>query len=70
MRFQKLQMSQLQKLRFYDKEGLLSPKLKKESRYRYYSSEQLILIKKIVTLRNLGFTLKEIKEFFGNGKKR
>ena len=56
------------KLRFYDKEGLLSPKLKKESRYRYYSSEQLILIKKIVTLRNLGFTLKEIKEFFGNEK--
>lgn len=34
------------KLRFYDKEGLLSPQLKKESRYRYYSSEQLILIKK------------------------
>ena len=56
------------KLRFYDKEGLLSPQLKKESRYRYYSSEQLILIKKIVTLRDLGFTIKEIKEFLGNEK--
>lgn len=56
------------KLRFYDKKGLLSPQLKKESRYRYYSSEQLILIKKIVTLRDLGFTIKEIKEFLGNEK--
>lgn len=58
------------KLRFYDKEGLLTPQLKKESRYRYYSSEQLILIKKIVTLRDLGFTIKEIKEFFGNEKNK
>ncbi|WP_130890026.1 MerR family transcriptional regulator [Fusobacterium varium] len=51
-------------LRYYDKEGIVSPKLRKENNYRYYSRAQIITIKKISTMRKLGLTLEEIKIFF------
>lgn len=51
-------------LRYYDREGIISPKFRKENNYRCYSRAQIITIKKINTMRKLGLTLEEIKIFF------
>lgn len=51
-------------LRYYDREGIISPKFRKENNYRYYTRAQIITIKKIGTMRKLGLTLDEIKIFF------
>lgn len=51
-------------LRYYDREGIISPKFRKENNYRYYTRAQIITIKKITTMRKLGLTLDEIKIFF------
>ncbi len=46
-------------IRFYEKEGLLSPE-RRENNYRDYSEEDLAVLKKILILRKLGFTVGEI----------
>ncbi|WP_462351148.1 helix-turn-helix domain-containing protein [Fusobacterium varium] len=33
-------------LRYYDREGIISPKFRKENNYRYYTRAQIITIKK------------------------
>ena len=45
----------------YDKIGLLSPVLRGENSYRYYSSRQLAVVNVIRTLQKLGMSLNEIK---------
>jgi DNA-binding transcriptional MerR regulator len=50
-------------LRYYDEIGLIVPEIRKEdSKYRYYSKEQMLNIAIIRKLRCLGVGLKEIKE--------
>ena len=44
----------------YDKIGLLSPELRGENRYRFYSSGQLSIVNIIRTYQALGMTLAEI----------
>lgn len=46
-------------IRFYEKEGLLSPEREKNN-YRDYSEQDVITLKKILALRKLGFTVEEI----------
>lgn len=46
-------------IRFYEKEGLLSPE-RKENNYRDYSEKDIAVLKKILVLRKLGFTVEEI----------
>lgn len=46
-------------VRFYEKEGLLTP-TRKENNYRDYSDEDIAKLKKILVLRKLGFTIEEI----------
>lgn len=46
-------------IRFYEKEGLLSPE-RKENNYRDYSEQDVAALKKILVLRKLGFTVEEI----------
>ena len=46
-------------IRFYEKEGLLSPD-RKENNYRDYSEQDVAALKKILVLRKLGFTVEEI----------
>lgn len=46
-------------IRFYEKEGLLSPDREKNN-YRDYSEQDVITLKKILALRKLGFTVEEI----------
>lgn len=46
-------------IRFYEKEGLLSPE-RKENNYRNYSKQDVAMLKKILVLRKLGFSVEEI----------
>lgn len=48
-------------LRYYDELGLLKPAKVAESGYRYYSNEELQLLRHITALKELGFTLATIK---------
>ncbi|MDP2844299.1 MAG: MerR family transcriptional regulator [Acetobacterium sp.] len=53
-------------LRHYDEIGLLKPAtIEKFTGYRYYTSEQLPLLHQILALREMGFTLDEIKKIQG-----
>lgn len=54
-------------IRFYEKEGLLTP-ARQENKYREYNEEDLQCLRKVVLLRKLGVPLPEIKEVF-DGKK-
>lgn len=48
-------------IRFYEKEGLLSPR-RSENGYREYSEEDVAILKKIIIFRKLGLSLPDIKE--------
>lgn len=50
-------------VRFYEKEGLLSPS-RKENGYRDYNDENIRQLKKIIILRKIGVSIPEIKEIF------
>lgn len=55
-------------LRHYDEQGLLVPAyVDLESGYRYYSSSQFADLHQILALKNMGFSLDEIREI-QNGK--
>jgi len=49
-------------IRFYEKENLLMPK-RNGNTYREYSEEDIVVLKKIVILRKLGFSVAEIRDF-------
>lgn len=54
-------------LRYYDKVGLLSPAFKnEETSYRYYTPKQIIMLKIINHMRNMGFSIEYIKSHFEN----
>ncbi len=48
-------------LRLYEDKGILSPHTRSESRYRVYTTEQIVVAKRIVRYKHLGFTLEQIK---------
>lgn len=48
-------------LHYYDEIGLLSPSGRTESDYRLYSQADIIRLQQIISLRQLGFSLMEIK---------
>lgn len=54
-------------LRNYDKLGLLSPDVRGDNNYRYYSEKQLEDILIIKELKNIGVPLKTIKDVIGKG---
>lgn len=61
--FSALSTISINMLRHYDKIGLLMPwHIDSVSGYRYYDKEQLIWSNKIVSLKEMGFSLEEIKE--------
>lgn len=55
-------------LRYYDEKGIISPIIKGENGYRYYSGEQLIILKEIKIMRNMDISLGEIKRVLENSK--
>lgn len=53
-----------QTLRYYDKQGILSPDIiDEENGYRYYSREQFVDVDRVKFCKKLGLSLDEIKEF-------
>ena len=56
----KLQIS-TRTLRYYDEKDLVRPAYIKENGYRFYSEEQIRQIELILFLKELGFSLKQIK---------
>ncbi len=53
-------------LHYYDEIGLLSPSDRNEIGHRLYSDEDIIRLQQILSLRQLGFALKEIRECLEN----
>ena len=47
-------------IRYYDKIGLLKPSFVMKNGYRYYTDEDLLKLQRIISLKNLGFSLEEI----------
>jgi len=67
--FSKIRKVSAKALRHYDKIGLLSSaKVEEGNQYRYYTSEQIPLLKKIIFFKELGIPLKTIKQIV-RGKK-
>ncbi len=59
--FSKITKTTIKTLRYYDEVGLLKPAyIDNENGYRYYTTEQLINLHKIISLRQTGFTIDEI----------
>ncbi|MEI5908186.1 MerR family transcriptional regulator [Bacillus spongiae] len=57
----KLNMS-LRTLRYYDQIGLVEPALKEENGKRYYSSENILLLEKVLLLKTTSMSLEDIKK--------
>ena len=49
-------------LHHYDAIGLLAPSYRSESRYRLYDREDVVRLQEIKSLRQLGFSLEEIRD--------
>ena len=63
--FSSMSKTTIKTLRYYEKEGLLTPVyIEQNTGYRYYESSQLIDISKIISLRQIGLSIKEIKKSF------
>jgi DNA-binding transcriptional MerR regulator len=56
-------------LRYYDKIGLLKPEYDQYNRYRYYSLENFFTLSRILFLKSLDISMKDIKNYFNNQEK-
>lgn len=52
-------------LHFYEEEGLLKPSYYGSNGYRYYEEKELLQLQQILFFKELGFTIKQIKEVVG-----
>lgn len=50
-------------IRFYEKEGLISPE-RKQNGYREYSKDDLIQLKRIIVFRKIGVSINDIKKAY------
>ena len=61
--FSKMSKTTIKALRYYEKEGLLKPAFIDQDRsHRYYESSQLVDISKIISLRQIGLSIKDLKK--------
>lgn len=49
-------------IRLYDEKGLLKPSDYSEGNYRLYDNESLLVLEKIIALKQIGFSLEEIRD--------
>ncbi len=69
--FSKLSRISIRMLRYYDDQGLLAPvQIDPFTGYRYYSEDQLLLAERIVSLRQMGFGLVEVKALLAEEDRR
>ncbi|MGM9874201.1 MAG: GyrI-like domain-containing protein [Bacilli bacterium] len=67
--FSKLSKVTIKALRYYEKEGILIPKhVDAYTGYRYYETNQLIELSRIVSLKQIGLTIDEIKQIIIENK--
>ena len=60
--FSSMSKTTIKTLRYYEKEGLLKPiYVDKNTGYRYYETSQLLDLSKIISLRQIGLSIKNIK---------
>lgn len=65
--FSKINHITVKTLHHYDDIGLLKPsEIDEWTGYRLYSSDQLLQVQQIIALKQLGFSLKEVKEIIAN----
>lgn len=65
--FSKISDISVYTLRYYDRLNILKPfSVNKTNGYREYSSEQLLRVAEINSLKELGLTIKEMAHFFAN----
>lgn len=53
-------------IRFYEKKGLIGPDRDKDSKYRNYTEEDLVLIKQIQLFRKMDFSIETISHILNN----
>ncbi len=56
-------------IRFYHREGILKEPAKRANGYRYYNEDHALRLNFIKRAKDLGFTLKEIKDLFEMNQK-
>ena len=61
--FAKLANISKQTLIFYDKKGIFSPEYKDNNNFRYYSLKQFDTLDILITLRDIGLSLNDIKKY-------
>lgn len=61
-KFSKLAKTTIKTLRYYEKEKLLLPTFVGDNGYRYYDAAKLLELAKVISLRQIGFSIEEIKE--------
>jgi DNA-binding transcriptional MerR regulator len=64
--FSKITKTTIKTLRYYNKVGLLVPAFTDSNGYRYYTSDQLTTFHKILSLKQLGFSIKEISSIIND----
>jgi DNA-binding transcriptional MerR regulator len=64
--FSKLTNITIKALRFYDEQGLLKPSQRSDNNYRFYSEKDFEKAQLITLLKNLDFTIAEIKDTLNN----
>src|SRR5688572_5546967 len=64
--FAKLAGVTVRTLHFYDREGLLKPSEYTGKKHRLYAQQDLLRLQQIITLKHLGFSLKEIGDVLKN----
>ena len=66
--FSKISKTTIKTLRYYDEVGLLKPAaIDNQNGYRYYTTEQLVSLHKIISLRQIGFSIEEISSILCGG---
>ena len=65
--FSNLAKTTVKTLRYYEKKGLLEPIFISDSGYRYYDTSQLVSLAKIVSLRQIGLSINDIKNILNDG---
>lgn len=60
--FSRLSKTTIKTLRYYEKEKLLIPAfIDPNTGYRYYETKQLVELSKIISLRQVGLSIKDIR---------
>jgi DNA-binding transcriptional MerR regulator len=66
--FSKLSQVSIKTLRYYDEIGLLKPvHVDRFTGYRYYSSDQLLQLRKLLAFKDIGFSLQQIESLLEDG---